>query len=95
VDAPVSGAVDLTRALAYSLLFTFGVKAAAVFMTVGSTIGLRTGGLPRWLVYVSWALALVLLLSVSFYSLLILVFPAWVAAVSIHILRVGDATSTS
>jgi hypothetical protein len=88
-NAPVSAGVDLTRALAYSLLFTFGVKAAAVFMTVGSTIGLRSGGLPRWFVFLSWALALGLLLSIAFYELLILVFPGWVAAVSILILVRG------
>jgi hypothetical protein len=90
IDAPVSGAVDLTRALAYSLLYTFGVKAAAVFMMVTSTIGLRTHGLPRWLVYPSIVLAVVLLFSVSFYELLILVFPVWVAALSVVVLARGD-----
>jgi hypothetical protein len=81
--------VDLARALAYSLLFTFAVKAAAVFMMVTSTLGLQTKGLPRWLVYISWVLAAVLLFSVSFYALIILVFPAWVAAISIVILFLG------
>jgi hypothetical protein len=90
VNAPVSGAVDLTRALAYSLLFTFAVKAAAVFMVVTSTLGLQTRRLPRVLVYTSWALAAVLLLSVTFYGLIILVFPAWVTAISIVILVVGE-----
>jgi hypothetical protein len=88
--APISGAVDLARALAYSLLFTFGVKAAAVFMVVTSTMGLQTKGLPRWLVFISWALAALLLFSVSFYALLILVFPLWVVGVSIVILSRGE-----
>jgi hypothetical protein len=88
-NAPVSGAIGLTRALAYTFLFTFGVKAAAVFMMVTSTIGLRTRGLPRWLVFTSWALALLLLVSISFASLIIVVFPAWVAAISVLILVVG------
>jgi hypothetical protein len=89
VDAPVSGAVDLTRALAYSLLFTFGVKAAAVFMFVTSTIGFQTRGLPRWLVFVSWVVAALMLVSVSFWAPIIFVFPAWVAAISLVILFVG------
>ena len=58
-------------------------------MIVTSTIGFQTRGLPRWLVYISWVLAAVLLFSVSFYALIILVFPAWVAAISIAILSFG------
>jgi hypothetical protein len=73
---PSSGAVEFARALAYSLLFTFGVRVAGVFMMVTSTIGLRTGRLSRWLVYSSWLLAAVLLFSVAFYELIILIFPA-------------------
>jgi hypothetical protein len=89
VNSPVSGAVDLTRALAYSLLFTFGVKAAAVFMFVTSTIGFQTRGLPRWLVVVSWVVAALMLVSVSFWAPIILIFPAWVTAISLVILFVG------
>jgi hypothetical protein len=90
-NAPSSGAVELARALADSLLFTFGVKSAAVFMIVTSTMAFRTGALPRWLVFVSWALAAVLLISVSFYELLIIVFPGWVAAISVNVLFFGGA----
>lgn len=90
VGAPASSEVDVARALAYSLLFTFAVKAAGVFMMVTSTIAYKTRRLPRGLVYVSWALAVVILFSVSFYELLILVFPFWVAAISVVVLVVGD-----
>jgi hypothetical protein len=89
VNAPVSGAVDLTRGLAYSLLFTFGMKAGAVFMFVTSTIGFQTRGLPRWLVFVSWIVAALMLVSVSFWPPIILVFPAWATAISLVILFVG------
>jgi len=90
VNTPVGDTVDFARALAYSLLFTFAVKAAGVFMAVTSTLGFRTRRLPRWLVYASWALALVLLFSVSFYALIILVFPIWVTAISLVILITGE-----
>jgi hypothetical protein len=85
--APSPDAVGLARSLAYTLLYVYGVRAAAVFMLVTSTIGLRTGTLPRWLVGTGYAAALVLLFSVSFFDPIVLVFPGWVAAVSVVILR--------
>jgi hypothetical protein len=57
-----------------------------VFMIVVSTIGVRLGILPRWLVLGGYGAALVLILNVSYSDLMILVFPAWVAAVSVVIL---------
>ncbi len=94
-DAPVPDpdTVELARGLAYTFLYVYAVRAAAVFMIVVSTIGLRTGRLPRWLVVAGYVVALVMLFSVSFYQPLILLFPAWVAAVSVVILvsnRIAD-----
>lgn len=86
---PSSNAVELARALAYSFLFTFAAKTAGVFMVVTSTIGLKTGKLSRSLVYASWLLAAVLLFSIAFYELVILIFPVWVAALSLMILVRG------
>jgi len=48
--APGAEWVVPARSLGFALLFVFGVRMAAVFMLVASTIGLRTGLLPRWLV---------------------------------------------
>jgi hypothetical protein len=85
----------LARALGFSFLFVFAVRAAAVFMLVASTIGLRTGFLPRWLVVVGYVCGLLFLLSVTYVEWLILVLPAWVIAVSVVILRAsGSRTST-
>ena len=72
-------AIDLARGLAYTLLYVYAVKVAAVFMVVVSTIALHTVTLPRWLVCVGFGIAIVLLLSVSFFELLVLLFPVWVA----------------
>ena len=96
-DAPVPSPdiVVLSRGLAYTFLYVYGVRAAAVFMIVVSTIGLRTGTLPRWLVKVGYAIALVLLVSVSFFKLLVLLFPLWVAAISIVILATARAPDTT
>ena len=90
-DQPVPGpdTVMFARALAFAFLFVFGVRAAAVFMLVVSTIGLRTGFLPRWLVLAGYVGGLVFLLTVTYVELLVLIFPTWVIAVSVVILRAG------
>jgi hypothetical protein len=87
-DAPVPGAeeIGLARALAYTLLYVYAVRVAAVFMIAVSTIGLRTGSVPRWLVIAGYVIALAMLLSISFYKFVVLLFPLWVAAISITIL---------
>jgi hypothetical protein len=89
---PVPGpdTVVFARALAFAFLFVFGVRAAAVFMLVVSTIGLRTGFLPRWLVVAGYVGGLVFLVTVTYVELLVLIFPAWVTAVSVVILGAGD-----
>jgi hypothetical protein len=58
-------------------------------MIVVSTIGLRLGGMPRWLAFAGYVLALALLLVPVHVEWIVLLFPAWVAAVSVLILRVG------
>jgi len=75
------------RGLAYALVYVYGIRAAAVFMLVTSTIGLRTGTLPRPLVILGYVVAIVLMFSVSFSRGFVLVFPLWVAAVSVELLR--------
>jgi hypothetical protein len=77
----------LLRALGYTLLFTMATRAAAVFMLATATIGIKSGVFPRWFALVGYVLALVLLVAVSFIDWFILVLPAWVAVVSLFILR--------
>jgi hypothetical protein len=77
----------LARALGFSFLFVFAVRAAAVFMLVASTIGMRTGFLPRWLVVAGYVSGFVFLFSVTYVEALALLLPAWVTAVSVVILR--------
>lgn len=74
------------RALAYTLMNTFGVRMAAVFMFVTSTIGLRTGVLARWVSSVGFACGLVLLLTISESGWIAMVIPLWVLVVSTFIL---------
>jgi hypothetical protein len=74
------------RRTAYALMATCGLKMAAVFMSVTSTIGLRTGVLSRWVTFVGFAFALVFILSVTEVPWLAALFPCWVMLVSTWIL---------
>jgi len=86
--APLPGpdAIGLARALGYTFLYVYAIRVAAVFVISVSALALRTASLPRWLVFVGYAIAIVMLLSVSFFRFVVLLFPLWVAAVSIVIL---------
>jgi len=84
--APSPDSIVLVRGLAYTFLYVYGVRAAGVFMIVVSTISLRTAIVPRALAFVGYGFAAVLLFSVSFYKGIVLIFPAWVAALSIVVL---------
>lgn len=81
-----SEAYAVGRAMSYALMNTFAVKMAAVFILVTSTIGLRTAVYSRWMVFVGYALALVMLLAISDFAWIALVFPAWVLLVSVYVL---------
>jgi hypothetical protein len=84
---PSASEVDLVRALSYTLAFAISTRAAAVFLISLSTVGLRSGAFPRWVVLVGYALGLVLMLVVTLWDWIVLVLPAWVAVVSLFILR--------
>jgi len=84
---PSPESAALLRALAYTLLFAFATRGAAVFMIATATIGIRSGVFPRWFALVGYLLGVVLLVAVSFNDWFILVLPAWVAVVSLFILQ--------
>jgi hypothetical protein len=76
----------VSREMGYVLVNTFAVKMAAVFIIVTSTIGLRTAVFPRWMVCAGYALALVMLLTITNFAWIALVFPSWVLLLSAYIL---------
>jgi hypothetical protein len=87
-EAPLSSeGVSLLRGLGYTLLFAFATRAAAVFMLATATIGTKSGVFPRWFALTGYVLGFTLLVAVSFFDWFILVLPAWVAVVSLFILR--------
>ena len=84
--APSAATVALIRSLAYTMVFAFGTRAAAVFLLSTATVGLRSRTFPRWLALSGYLIGLVLITVVSFWDWIILVLPAWVALVSVVIL---------
>ena len=85
--APSAREIEITRALSYTLMFAFGTRAAAVFLLAMSTIGLKSGVFPRWFGRAGYLVGLTLLVVVAIWDWVILVLPAWVALISLYILR--------
>jgi hypothetical protein len=83
---PDSEAYYFGRRTVYMLLNVFAFKMAAVFMFSTGTIGLRTAFLPRWVALVGYACALVLLLVITSWAWIGLLFPLWVLLVSAVVL---------
>jgi hypothetical protein len=75
-----------SQAVTYSLINIYALRMAGLFMISLSTTWLRTGVMHRGWALVTYALALVLLLSTSLSSWVPLIFPVWVMAVSVYIL---------
>ncbi|MGW1503078.1 hypothetical protein ACWCQW_31740 [Streptomyces mirabilis] len=83
------------RHFAYTLMTTYALRMAAVFVFTTSTIGHRLGVLPRPLAVLGYLVGLVLLVAGSSLPWSELVFPAWALVVSLHLLRVGLRTPAS
>jgi hypothetical protein len=90
VDALVSsGAWDVARRATNELIVVYAMRMAGVFTLATSTILLRTGRAPRWLVASGYVVAILLLLTVSFVQWVELLFPAWMFALSLYLLVVS------
>jgi hypothetical protein len=81
-----SGVLTYSRAVMYQTLNVYAIRMAGLFMISLGTIWLRTGLMQRGWAFLTYALALVLLLSISYSLWVTLLFPIWVLAVSINIL---------
>jgi hypothetical protein len=93
LGVPTADDVEQTRALSYTLLFAFSTRAAAVFLISLGTIGLRSRTFPRWFAWSGYLFGIILLLVTSIYDWIVLILPAWVALVSLFILRRERAAS--
>jgi hypothetical protein len=74
------------RDVSQGLFSVYAMRMAAVFTISVSTVGIRTSGLPRWVSYLGYLIALVLLVAAANLQWTQLVFPAWVLLVSVVLL---------
>lgn len=88
VAAPGTARAELSyfgQHLTYSLLTTYSMRMAAVFVLSASTVSLRLGSFPRWLVLLGYLVGAALLFAVPGVPLAELAFPLWALVVSLHI----------
>ena len=76
----------VARDLVVQIFAIYAMRMAAVFVITQATLWRRTKVMPRWMAYLTFALGLVLLLSLSQSTWVVLVFPLWVFLVSLYIL---------
>lgn len=74
------------RRTTYELMDVYAMRMAAVFTLATTTILLRTGIAPRWLIVAGYAVGVLLLVTVGLFAWIELVFPAWVLALSLYVL---------
>ena len=74
------------RAVMLQVSNIYALRMAGVLLISLGTMWLRTGVMPRWLSFVTYAVAIVLLFVTTLSLWVTLIFPAWVFAVSILIL---------
>jgi len=80
--------IGFARSVGYSFLFVYASKVAGVFTLVTSTIIWRSGW-SRWMSLSGFATAALLILSITFFEPIVLIFATWVAAVSAYVLVTG------
>jgi hypothetical protein len=74
------------RNITQTLISVYAMRMAAVFTISVSTVGLRTSAMPRWVSYIGYVVALILLVAAGEHKWTQLMFPAWVLLVSVVIL---------
>jgi len=81
-----SAAYLLSRAITNRIIIVYAVRMAGMFMLVLGTIWVRTKIMPRWLAFITYGLALMLLVSIGLTHWVNLIFPTWVLLISVYIL---------
>jgi hypothetical protein len=81
-----SATFRFARAATYIITNVYAIKMAGVFMISISTVVIYTEIAPRWIAFLGYVLACVLLVGSYYISWSFAVLPAWVFLVSIYIL---------
>jgi hypothetical protein len=84
-----SSVYTFARSITHVILFTYAIKMGGVFMISTSTLFIRTRVMPRWMAWLGYGVALLLLLTISEVGWVGLLFPLWILLISVHILAVN------
>jgi len=81
-----SATFHFARAVAYGIVNIYMIKIAGVFIITTSTVAIYTKFAPRWIAFLGYGLALVILLGSYYIDWSFIVFPLWVLLLSAYIL---------
>ncbi len=81
-----SGIYTFARTISYQFANVYAIRMAGVFMISTCTLAIRIGIFPRWMAFLGYALALLLLLSVGNLYWAPLIFPLWALVISVYVL---------
>ena len=81
-----SGVMIYGSTVVYNIFNIYAVRMAGVFMISLATIWLRTGVMHRGWAFLTYVLALVLLVSIDYSFWVTLILPGWVLVISVYIL---------
>jgi hypothetical protein len=81
-----SGVMIYGSTVVYTIFNIYAIRMAGVFMISLATIWLRTGVMHRAWAFLTYVLALVLLLSIDYSFWVTLILPGWVLVISVYIL---------
>jgi hypothetical protein len=93
-DQTGSPTFQFARAAVYTMMNIYVIKIAAVFMISTSTVALYTAIAPRWIAFLGYALAVLLLAGSYSIDWSFAVFPLWVFLLSLSILADNFRTGT-
>ncbi|WP_167138885.1 hypothetical protein [Diaminobutyricimonas sp. TR449] len=84
---------EFGRSNTETLISVYAMRMAAVFTLSVSTVGLRTSSIPRWVFYLGYLVALVLLVASGDHEWTPFLFPGWVLLLSVVILITRPRTA--
>ncbi len=84
----------LSRMIINQVITVYAIRMAGMFMIVLGTIWIRTMLMPKWLTFITFIFALILIISIGFTHWVILIFPAWVLLISAYILYLNFLIKT-
>ena len=81
-----SATFHFARAAIYNLVNIYLIKMAAVFIISTSTVAAYTGFAPRWIAFLGYGLAVLILFGSAYLTWGFIMFPIWVLLISSYIL---------